>query len=77
MRIINDKNYFLKKALKKHEILSNVIQSQISDLNLDILDQVIADIKASPLKTSQFDELTDFENCCQLIALVRYVHDGT
>ena len=39
---------------KKHELeplSNNVIQSQFSDLNSDILDQFTADIKASPLKS--------------------------
>ena len=44
----------------------------------DILDEVIADIKASALKISlQLDETTDVQNCSQLIALVRYVHNST
>ena len=56
---------------------NNVIQSRISDLSSDILDQVIADIKASPLKISlQLDETTDVDNFSQLIALVTYVHDS-
>lgn len=46
-------------------------------MNLDILDQVIADIKASPLKIFlQLDGTTDVANCSQLIALVKFVHDG-
>ena len=79
MRIINDKNCSLKvsKKLELVPLSNNVIQSQICDLNSDILDQVNADIKGSPLKISQLYEQTDFENCSQLIALVRYVHDGT
>ena len=70
-----------KEASKKLELVplsNNVVQSQFSDLSLDILDQVIADIKATPLKISfQLDKTTNAENCSQLIVLVRYVHDGT
>ena len=70
-----------KKASKKLELvpLSNsIIQSRIQHLSLDVLDQVIAEIKASSLKISlQLDESTDVENCSQLIVLVRYAHDGS
>uniref|UniRef100_UPI00358E7D1C protein FAM200C-like n=1 Tax=Myxine glutinosa TaxID=7769 RepID=UPI00358E7D1C len=56
---------------------NNVIHNRISDLSEDILDQVISDIRASPLKISiQLDESTDVSSCCQLITLVRYVNDG-
>ena len=56
---------------------NNVIKSRIDDLSLDILEQVISHMKASPLKISlQLDETTDVSNCSQLIALARYVHDG-
>ena len=40
----------------------------------DILEQVVADINASPAKISlQVDESTDVSNCSQLIAVIRYV----
>ena len=40
----------------------------------DILEQVVADIKASPVKISlQVDESTDVSHCCQLKVVVRYV----
>ena len=70
-----------KEASKKLELVplsNNIIQSRIKDLSSDVLDKVIAEIKASSLKISlQIDESTDVENCSQLVVLVRYVHDGS
>ena len=58
--------------------LSNdVIQKRISDLSRNILDQVIADVRDGPLKISlQLHKTTNVENCSQLIALAKYIHDG-
>ena len=72
---------FLEKEvsnkLKLVPLSNNVIQRRISDLSLDILDQVIADIRTGHLKIAlQLDETTDVENCSQLIALVRYIRNG-
>ena len=42
-----------KEASKKLELVplsNNIIQSRIQDLSLDVLDQVLAEIKASSLK---------------------------
>ena len=53
MCITNDKSCFGKKVSKKLELVllsNNVIQSQINDSCSNIFDQVIADIKSSPLK---------------------------
>ncbi|XP_068201618.1 protein FAM200C-like [Palaemon carinicauda] len=42
----------------------------------DILEQFVADIKASPVKIIiQVDESTDVSNCCQLLAVFRYVNE--
>ena len=66
-----------KKAAKKLQQVSlsnDVIHNRIIDMSEDILEQVIADIKASPVTISlQLDESTDMSNCSQLIAVVRYV----
>ena len=70
-----------EEASKKFELVqfsNNVILCRISYLSSNILHQVIADIKASSMKIFfQLDEKTDVENCSQLIALVRYIHDST
>ena len=42
----------------------------------DILQQVIADVKASPIKVSlQLDDSTDVSLCSQLLVFVRYVKE--
>ena len=62
------------KKLQQVSLSNDVIQNRIIDMSEDILEQVIADIKASPVTISlQLDESTDVSNCSQLIAVVRYV----
>jgi len=52
--------------------------SQIADLSLDFLEQIILHMKASPLTISlQLNKAIDVSNCSRPIALVRYVHDST
>ena len=62
------------KKLQQVSLSNDVIHNRIIDMSEDILEQVIADIKASPVTISlQVDESTDVSNCSQLIAVVRYV----
>ena len=62
------------KKLQQVSLSNDVIHNRIIDMSKDILEQVIADIKASPVTISlQLDESTDVSNCNQLIAVVRYV----
>ena len=52
------------------------IHFRICNISKDILQQVIADIKANPIKLSlQLDELIDVSFYCQLLAFVRNVKD--
>ena len=66
-----------KEAVKKLQQVSlsnDVTHNRIVDMSEDILEQIISDINASPVKISlQVDESTDVSNCSQLIAVVRYV----
>ena len=62
------------KKLQQISLSNDVIHNRIIDMSEDILEQVIADIKASPVTISlQLDESTDVSNCSQLIAVVRHV----
>ena len=54
----------------------DIIGSRIRDMSEDILQQVIADIKSSPIKVSlQLDESTGVSSYSQLLVFVRYVKE--
>ena len=65
-----------EKKLSLVPLSNDIISSRICDLSKDILQQVIADIKASATKVSlQLDESTDVSLCSQLLVFVRYVKE--
>ena len=65
-----------EKKLKQIPLSNDIIRSRINDMSRDILQQVITDLKASPVKVSiQLDESTDVSCCSQLVAFVRYVKE--
>jgi hypothetical protein len=43
---------------------------------LDVKEQVLSEIKASPIFALQLDESTDVSSCSQLLVFVRYVKEG-
>ena len=70
------------KAPESLECLSlsnNTVQRRIADMSLDILTQVVNEIKTSPLGlfTLQVDESTDVANLPQLLVYVRYINNDT
>ena len=44
-------------------------------MSLDVKQQVIEEIKASPLFAFQVDKSTDVVLCSQLVVFVRYIHE--
>ena len=44
-------------------------------MSLDVKQQVIEEIKASPLFAFQVDKSTDVALCSQLVVFVRYIHE--
>ena len=64
------------KKLSVVSVSNTTIKRRIDVLEDDILAQVVAEVKASPLKTFalQFDESTDVSSCAILLGYIRYVH---
>ena len=66
----------VKEQLSLVPLSNDIISFRIRDMSEDILQQVIADVKASPIKVSlQLDEATDVSLSSQLLAFVRHVKE--
>ena len=71
---------FGKEAESGLNVLSlsdNTVQRRISLMSDDIKNQVIDQMKSAGSFALQVNESTDVSSCAQLIAFVRYVHNGT
>ena len=65
-----------RKKLSLVPLSHDIITSRIRGIRENILEQVIADVKASPIKVIlQLDESTDVSLCSQLLVFVRYVKE--
>ena len=65
-----------KKKLSLVPLSNDIITSRICNMCEDILQQVITDVKASPIKVSlQLHESTDVSLCSQLLVFARYVKE--
>lgn len=65
-----------QKKLQQVPLSNDVIRSRIHAMSQDILQQVLEDIKASPLKVGiQLDESTDVDGCSQLLVFEQYVKE--
>ena len=56
--------------------LSNkTVQCRIEEMSEDINNQVVEQIKPSPIYVLQLDESTDVSSCAQHMVYVRYIHN--
>ena len=64
-----------RKKLEAIPLSNDTINSRITDISNNILEQVMEELKASPFRFSiQLDKNTDVSQCAQLLAYVRYMH---
>ena len=62
------------RKLKQAALSNDTVRRRINDLNIDIRDQLMSDLKTSPLRISlPLDESTDVFNYSQLICFVHYI----
>ncbi|KAI6649935.1 protein ZBED8-like [Oopsacas minuta] len=64
------------KKLSSLSISDNNVQRRIQEMSEDIKNQVVEQIKQSPIFVLQLDEPTDVSSCAQLMIYVRYIHDS-
>ena len=62
--------------MRQISLSNDTIQRRISDMSEDVKEQVINEMKTSPLFSLQVDETTDVASCAQLLVFVRYIHLG-
>ena len=62
--------------MQQISLTNNTIHRRISNMSMDVNEQVLTEIKASPLFSLQLDESTDVSSCSQLLVFVRYIHSG-
>uniref|UniRef100_UPI00358F67E6 SCAN domain-containing protein 3-like n=1 Tax=Myxine glutinosa TaxID=7769 RepID=UPI00358F67E6 len=62
------------KKMQQVSLSNNTLQRRISHMSMDVKEQVLDEIKDSPLFSFQLDESTDVHSCSQLLVFVRYIH---
>lgn len=62
--------------MRQISLSNNTIMRRISDISTDVNEQILEEIRDSPLFSFQVDESTDVISCAQLLVFVRYVHSS-
>ena len=68
--VLNEGSY---NKIKEISLSNNTVQRRIQEMAIDIKEQVIEKINASPFFAIQLDESTDVAQCSQLMVFARYV----
>ena len=75
---LNMVKLILSKKMHKENlasvIINDIIKRRISLMSIDIKQQVMNEIKASPMFSLQLDKSIDVASCSQFLVFVRYVH---
>ena len=61
--------------LSSLSLSDNTVQRTIEEMSKDIKNQVVEQIKQSPIYVLQLDESTDVSSCAQLMVYVRYIYN--
>ena len=61
--------------LSSLSLSDNTVQRRIEEMSEDIKNQVVEQIKQSPIYVLQLDESTDVSSCAQRMVYVRYIHN--
>ncbi|KAG6924068.1 zinc finger BED-type containing 9 [Chelydra serpentina] len=64
------------RKLKDISVSNDTISRQINEISQNINEQVVDEIKKSPLFAIQLDESTDITLCSQLLVFARYMVEG-
>ena len=62
------------QKIQQVSLSNDTIKRRISQMSANVKQQVINEIKASPMFSLQLDESADVASCSQLLVFVRYVH---
>ncbi|XP_023216822.1 zinc finger BED domain-containing protein 5-like, partial [Centruroides sculpturatus] len=60
--------------MQRISLSNNTILRRISNMSVDVKEQILNEIKVSPLFSFQVDESTDISSCSQLLVFVKYIH---
>lgn len=66
----------VRKQLNLISLSDNTVERRINEMADDITQKLVKNIRESPFYALQLDESTDIANLSNLLAFVRYVHNG-